>query len=97
MTLNMGKTLLLNGTISDASLKIYQIVSILIPNTSIHIWRDPKCSFLLQLSLCCRPPQGAARSSFRINNSRLILIYVRKFEHADIKINMLLLDFSHFH
>ena len=27
MTLDMGKTLLLNGTISDASLKIYHIVS----------------------------------------------------------------------
>ena len=26
MTLNMGKTLLLNGTISDASLKIYHML-----------------------------------------------------------------------
>jgi len=45
MTLNMGKTLLLNGTISDASLKIYQIVSILVSNTSIHIWRDREYAF----------------------------------------------------
>ena len=58
MTLNMGKTLLLNGTICDASLKIYQIVSIVISNTSIHIWRDPKCLFLLQLALGCRPLKG---------------------------------------
>ena len=79
MTLNPAKSALLNGTICDASLKIYQIVSIVISNTSIHIWRDLEYTLPLQLALDCRPLKGAARSSFRINNSTLILMDVCKF------------------
>ena len=39
MTLNMGKTPLLNGTIIDASLKIYHVLLILIRNFNSEISR----------------------------------------------------------